>query len=69
MSVAISNLLNSTTKEGKPQRIQGYDDFKKAWTDRCVALFLKYFPKVRSIPNSIQRFIHFHSFCIVVVGE
>lgn len=34
------------TKEGKPTRLEGYDELKKQWTEKCLVLFLKYFPKV-----------------------
>lgn len=53
------------TKEGKPTRLAGYDELKKQWTDKCLALFLRYFPKAKdhieyvdlSTPLSIEQWL------------
>ena len=51
---------------GKPQRTDGYDEFKKIWTEKCLKLFLKYFPKAKdhieyldlSTPLSIEQWLY-----------
>ena len=48
------------TKEGKPTRLEGYEDLKKQWTDKCLALFLKYFPKVSRLFYSHHMYISFY---------
>ena len=54
------------TKEGAPTRLDGYDEIKKIWTEKCLKLFLRYFPKAHdkiehldvSTPLSIEQWLH-----------
>ncbi len=33
--------------DGKNDRLDGYEEWKALWKDRCVDIFLRHFPKVR----------------------